>query len=105
MKVKALLRRYVGFELNHRNSEGLTLLHTAIQWGHLDVTNFLLRKGTNVNVPDVRNADCSETETLLSTTQLRINTLTLWMYLSMQAPTRETPIESGRRLGREFESN
>lgn len=53
MKVKALLRKYVGFELNHRNTEGLTLLHKAIQWGHLDVTSFLLRKGTNVNVPDV----------------------------------------------------
>ncbi len=53
-KVNILLRRYVGFEVNQRNTEGLSLLHLAVQHGHGDLATFLLRKGTNVNITDVR---------------------------------------------------
>ena len=33
LPLKAVLKQYVGFEINQRNTEGLALLHLAVQQG------------------------------------------------------------------------
>lgn len=54
--VNDIISRFIGIDLEHKDSQGNTFLNYAAQMGNYEITELLLRKGSNVNtVNNTRN--------------------------------------------------